>query len=58
VIDRQRCAVAAIQDMWIVQDEWWRQPVNRQYFLLLLDDGRRETVFLDRETFAWYAQAY
>jgi len=57
-INRHRYQVETIQDMWIVQDEWWRQPINRQYFVLLLDDGSRRTVFLDREDSAWYAQDY
>ncbi len=58
VINHHRHGVDAVQDMWIVQDEWWRQPINRQYFVLLLDDGSRRTVFLDREDSAWYAQDY
>lgn len=58
VMGRHRHRVETIQDMWIVQDEWWRQPINRRYFILLLDDGSRHTVFLDREDATWYAQDY
>lgn len=58
MIDRRRYRVETIQDTWIVQDEWWRQPIDRRYFVLLLEDGSRRTVFLDREDATWYAQDY
>lgn len=50
--------VMQIQDMWIVQDEWWRQEIDRKYFALLMMDGDMRTVFHDRLADAWYEQAY
>ncbi len=58
VINRQTHRVERIQDTWIIEDEWWRQPIARQYFALLLDDGTRRTIYHDRVTDAWYLQDY
>lgn len=51
-------AVMQIQDVWIVQDEWWRKEIDRQYFALLMMDGEIRTIFHDRMDDAWYEQAY
>lgn len=51
-------AVMQIQDVWIVQDEWWRKEIDRQYFALLMMDGEMRTIFHDRVEDAWYEQAY
>lgn len=50
--------VEEVLDMWIVQDEWWRQEIDRQYFAVLLQSGRLRTIYHDRVTNAWYEQAY
>ncbi len=40
-------------------DRWWTDhPVSREYFELLLEDGRPITVYLDRIDGSWYAQRY
>ncbi len=54
----RQLAVVEIQDIWTIEDEWWRQPINRRYFCLLLDGGIIRTVFHDRTTDTWYAQGY
>lgn len=53
-----RDPVENVQDTWIVQDEWWRQEIDRQYYNLLLRNGTRRTVYHDRITDTWYEQAY
>jgi hypothetical protein len=59
VLGRERLAVAAVQDRWRIDDEWWRQqPVSRLYFSLLLEDGRMVTVFSDLVNGRWYRQTY
>ncbi|MBA3275980.1 MAG: hypothetical protein H0T72_09305 [Chloroflexia bacterium] len=58
VFNRQTRQVERIQDTWIIEDEWWRQPISRQYFALLLDDGTRRTVYHDRAADAWFLQDY
>lgn len=50
--------VSQIQDMWIIEDEWWRHEINRQYYSLLLDTGTLRTVFHDRIADTWHEQAY
>lgn len=57
-IGRQVHTVERIQDTWIIEDEWWRHPIARQYFALLLEDGTRRTVFHDRVADTWYLQDY
>lgn len=54
----RRCPVAAITDTWSVVDEWWRQPIDRRYYRLVLADGRVRTVYHDRIADTWAAQAY
>jgi hypothetical protein len=56
--DAARHAVETVQDTWIVQDEWWRQEIDRQYYNLLLRNGTVCTVYHDRLTDTWYEQAY
>jgi hypothetical protein len=58
VLNGKEQAVERIQDTWIIEDEWWRQPIARQYYALLLEDGTRRTVFHDRIGDAWYLQDY
>ena len=58
-LQRQWQEVLEQLDSWCIDDEWWRQqPVCRTYFRLLLDDGRRVTVFQDAVTETWYLQNY
>jgi hypothetical protein len=54
----RRVAVAAIQDRWLVEDGWWREPVRRMYFQLALADGRPLTAYLDMIEGTWYQQPY
>ncbi len=58
VINRHTHRVERIQDTWIIEDEWWRQPIRRQYFALLLDDGAKRTIYHDLVTGAWRLQDY
>ena len=52
-------SVAAIEDIWRVEDEWWRgEPVGRTYFEVLTGEGRRVTLFLDHRTGRWFQQRY
>lgn len=50
--------VTQVQDIWIVQDEWWRQEIHRQYYRVLLTNGTVRTIFHDRIAGDWYEQAY
>lgn len=50
--------IIQIQDTWIIQDEWWRQEIHRQYYRLLLENGTLYTVYHDCIADTWYEQAY
>ena len=58
VVNCRHQPVARIQDTWIIEDEWWRHPINRQYFAILLANGQSHTIFHDRTTDQWFSQAY
>jgi hypothetical protein len=51
--------VAAVQDHWRIDDEWWREtPVSRVYYQLQLDSGRMITVYRDLVGGEWWEQRY
>jgi hypothetical protein len=58
VLGRERLAVAAVQDRWRIDDEWWRKEVRRLYFELALEDGRTLTIYRDLVTGRWSQQNY
>ncbi|MHB8674616.1 MAG: hypothetical protein ACYDAK_13195 [Candidatus Limnocylindrales bacterium] len=50
-------AVTQVRERYRVDDRWWMpEPVARDYFALLLEDGSPLTVFRDRIDTRWYAQ--
>ena len=52
-------AVESIEEAWRVGEEWWREaPLERTYYLLLLEGGRPITVFHDGVFGAWFEQRY
>ena len=53
-----RLGVMVIRDRWRIDDEWWRQPISRLYFQLVLGDGRCDTLYRDLLTGQWYRQSY
>ena len=49
--------MAAIQDRWRIDDEWWREhAIARLYYQLLLDDGSLLVVYHDLLHDAWFEQ--
>lgn len=55
--DRRR-PVAHVQDRWRIDDEWWRDPISRHYYRVVLDDGAVRTLYHDTIADRWYEQAY
>ena len=54
-----RMPVASVQDVWRIEEEWWRAaPIARTYFEVLLEGGRQLTLFRDRETGRWFRQRH
>ena len=51
--------VLSLQDMWTIEDEWWRlTPISRNYYQLIMKDGQLVTVFEDRVSYKWFQQSY
>ncbi len=54
---RRRLEVAAIDDLWEIDEEWWREnPIVRRYYQVTTEDGRPMTVFRDLASGEWYRQ--
>jgi hypothetical protein len=53
-----KISVVQIQEEWRIDDEWWREPIDRHYYRLLLQNGHLSTVYHDAVEDAWYEQHY
>lgn len=52
--------VIAIENLWKVNDEWWRGPeeeISRLYYVLRLKNGQQLTVYFDLIANNWRRQA-
>jgi hypothetical protein len=55
----RRLIVESVVETWRIDDEWWREkPVSRQYWRLVLEDGRVVDVYEALADGRWYRQAY
>ena len=50
--------VISIDDTWQIDDEWWRSPVQRRYYRVLLESGAIRVIYRDSVAGCWYAQSY
>jgi len=49
--------IIAINDLWQVNDEWWREhPISRLYYQITTQSDRRLTIFQDGMNGNWYWQ--
>ena len=48
--------VMGIDNLWRIDDGWWRKPVARLYYSLELESGSRITLFHDLLSGQWYRQ--
>ena len=49
--------IAAINDLWQVDEEWWRETqISRRYYQVTTQDDRRLTIFRDQLNENWYWQ--
>jgi hypothetical protein len=56
---KRRQAVAAVEDRWRLDDEWWRrEPVSRLYYSVRLASGHRAVLYKDLISGEWYRQDY
>jgi len=56
---KRRQMVAAIEDRWRIDDEWWRAgPITRLYYAIRLASGQRLVLYKDLNDSGWYRQSY
>ena len=54
---RRRLRVSSIDDLWEIDEEWWRsRPIARRYYRVTLEDSRAITLFRDMVDGCWYQQ--
>jgi len=49
-------AVESVLESWRIDDEWWRRPIVRRYWEVLLNGGKRVILFEDLPTSEWFIQ--
>jgi len=55
---KRRYRIAAIEDKWRIDDEWWRaEPIARLYYNVLLASGERLVLYKDLVSGEWYRQS-
>jgi hypothetical protein len=55
---KRRQRIAAIEDKWRIDDEWWRkEPVSRFYYAVLLISGQKVVLYKDLVSGGWYKQS-
>ena len=60
VSDGRWVKVTKVDDLWKVNDEWWRgagEEIARLYYMIRLENSQQLTVYLDLITNNWYRQA-
>lgn len=57
-VGNNRQTIVRVQDTWLIEEEWWRQPIRRQYFRIVLEHGQQKTIFHDRTDGSWWDQEY
>ena len=56
---KRRQSIAAVEDCWRIDDEWWRiEPVSRLYYAVLLARGQKMVIYKDLVRGEWYRQGY
>jgi hypothetical protein len=48
--------IEGVRERWRIDDEWWREPISREYSSVVLDDGRVLTLYHDLTDDLWYVQ--
>ena len=56
VYGRRRLRVSGIVDTWRIDEEWWREEVSRQYFVVELESHKRIVLFRDLIGGGWFRQ--
>ncbi len=54
--DEHRRAIETIGETWRIDDEWWRHPISRLYFDVVLDGGKHVVLYQELTTNQWWMQ--
>ncbi len=52
----KRFRVISVRERWRIDDEWWRNPISREYYALVLEDGRPVILYKDLLGGGWFSQ--
>jgi len=53
---REPVTIEAVREIWRIDDEWWREPITRTYYEVLLHGGARLVLFRDLGAQEWFVQ--
>lgn len=48
--------VETVRETWRVDDEWWRTPIARRYYEVVVEGGGRMILYEDLVTQEWFVQ--
>lgn len=48
--------VTRVLNRWRIECEWWREPIAREYWRLLLAEDLALECYCDRQTGAWFVE--
>jgi hypothetical protein len=49
-------AIETVLETWRIDDEWWRHPISRRYYEVMLESGKRVVLFEDLVIGCWFVQ--
>lgn len=55
-MNRRSLRVEGVREDWRIDDEWWRRPISRHYFSVILENGRLVTLYHDLVEGGWFLQ--
>jgi hypothetical protein len=55
---QQRQDIVDIQEIWCIDDEWWRDHIQRRYYRVQLRNGAMRTIYVDAIGGTWNEQKY
>ena len=48
--------IGGVLDQWRIDDEWWREPISRTYYSIILESGIHLTAYHDLMLDRWFLQ--
>ena len=54
----RRQEIASIEERWVIEEEWWREPLRREYLTVMTTTGSVRPLYSDTITGRWFLQNY